>query len=621
MLDTTYAKVTGTPGPSGWTQVYEFTPDDPEKLKLRGRLFVVISTKNRDASGPEGLRPGGEVDSLVVGREIISRLQSDYFDNLEGKPFDVFKNAIEQINIEVAACAVVDGVAYSAAGRGGRVMIKRGGSLVTILDSSADVIVASGYPEDGDSLLIATHDFISGISQGIINGALENSDAEGAAEAFGQLIHSEENSGSMGATIIKFGEKKTPLTEVVPEVTTKIAIPSFDFSKSFSSIIYKFTALIPQKNIYIQPQMEDEFVSQNKKLTFSVGLILLLVLALSIGFGVRQKGINDTKNKYQGILAQAQSDVNQAINLASASPDQARSLFLDSEQKLAQIDALKVKDSKIETLRQQIESAKASVLGEYDVTPDLFSDLTLLSSGFKGDVITSSGGSVYILDKNGKRVVSIAIDTKKSKVVAGPSVIDQANDLAAYQASVFVLGNDGIYEVDSAKTKVIDKTWSGDALIAAFAGNMYVLDKSGNEIYRYAGSNNAFGDKQNWLSASTHADFANVTDWSIDGSMYVVNPNSRILKYSLGSPQSFTISGVVPEIGNADAIYADPDNQYLYLLDRAGKRVVVVDKKGHYKAQYIGDGVQNATNLIVSEANKKIILLTGDKLLSIDLKN
>jgi hypothetical protein len=169
---------------------------------------------------------------------------------------------------------------------------------------------------------------------------------------------------------------------------------------------------------------------------------------------------------------------------------------------------------------------------------------------------------------------------------------------------------------------VIDKTWGGDGLISAFAGNMYVLDKAGNQIYRYSGqTGGTFGPQQKWLSASTTANFSGAVAWGLDGAVYVLYPNSKVLKYSLGSPQNFSVSGVLPEIGNIDAINADPDNQYIYLLDKAGKRVVVVDKKGKYKAQYTGDQIAGAKSLVVSEAQKQIILLTGDKLLSITIRH
>ena len=107
----------------------------------------------------------------------------------------------------------------------------------------------------------------------------------------------------------------------------------------------------------------------------------------------------------------------------------------------------------------------------------------------------------------------------------------------------------------------------------------------------------------------------------MNGAIYVLYPQSRILKYSLGSPQSFSISGVTPEVGNIDAIYADPDNQYVYLLDKAGKRIVVIDRNGKYKAQYINDQISGVSRLMVSEEQKKIILLTGEKLLSMEIKH
>jgi len=281
----------------------------------------------------------------------------------------------------------------------------------------------------------------------------------------------------------------------------------------------------------------------------------------------------------------------------------------------------KITGEKYDDIRKKIDSSRASILGEFLATPELFLDLGLLSSGFKGDALTVSGGNIFILDKAGKRIVSIAISTKKSKVVAGPGVIDEAFDLASYEDRAFILAGDGVYEVDKQKNKVIEKSWEGKALIKAFAGNIYVLDESGNQIYRYAGVGGAFPNKTNWLSASIKADFSGVRQWVIDGAVYTLFPNSKILKYSQGSPQSFRIIGVTPEIGNVDAMFAGDDTQYIYLLDRAGKRVVVTDKKGTYKAQYLSESISGASNVIVSEADKKIILLTGDKLFSIEIRH
>jgi hypothetical protein len=480
-------------------------------------------------------------------------------------------------------------------------------------------------------MLLATKSFFEKISPGVIKAALESDSPEAAAETFAPMIHAEDGQGSLGAVVIKFDGWGEPLAELQPQTSipapknarTSEKTPSASVLKQkLAGAIGRFFKIIPRRGIYVRSGVEDEVFSQSRKLTLSVGIILLLLLVVSVGFGIRQKGINDLKKKYQGILGEAQSEVDEAISLASVNPERSRELFIDSQQKLSQIEALKVSDPKVTDLAKKIEESRGAILGEYDTSPELFLDLSLLSSGFKGDRISSSGGNIFILDKSGKRVISVAADTKKSKVVAGPTLIDLAYDLASYQDDVFILASDGVYQIGVNKTKVVDKTWSGDGLIYAFAGNLYVLDKEGNSIYRYAGlPGGTFGTQQNWLAPGTKVDFSGATSWTMDGAIYVLFPNSKILKYSLGSPQGFSVGGVIPEIGNVDAVCADPDNQYIYLLDKAGKRVVAVDKKGKYKAQYKSDQIAGATALVASEAERKIILLTGDKLLSIEIKH
>ena len=617
MLAITSSKVTATGGVSGWAQVHEFTPDNPDTLHARGRLFAVLATK--------GSQDG--IDTIALGRELIGRLHEEYFGKLEGKPYDALKNAVQKVvddfkekweGVEVAVCTFVDNIMFSAAVGGARVMISRDGGMATILASDGGVIAASGFPKNGDIILVATNAFLEKISPETLSSTLAGGSPQLASETFAPIVHEGEVGGAIAAFIMKFQDEMSPFIVSKPVVPDKPKEISVLKKVSFlASLIKK----IPERSVYLRQSMGDEVSSQSKKMTFSAGVILLVILVVSIGFGIRQKGINDLKKKYQGILATAQSEVDQAIGLASLDAEKSRELFVSSEQKLNEILSLKVTDPKVSELQQKIEESRGAILGEYDTSPILFLDLSLLSSGFNGDSLSSSGGNVFILDKVGKRIVSVAIDTKKSKVTAGPSVLDNVEGIASYQDTVYALSSDGIYEVGIGKTKVIEKTWAGEALISAFAGNLYVMDKSGNAIYRYSGlTGGTFGSQQNWLSAATTVNFANVIGWGMDGAIYALYPNARILKYSLGSPQSFSVSGAIPEIGKIDAISADPDNQYIYLLDKAGKRVVVIDKKGKYKAQYIGDEIAKATGLVVSESQKLIILLTGDKLLSIGIK-
>ena len=631
MLIQSTSKLTGTPGESGWAQIHEFVPADPEKLQKRGKLFAVISTSHAEIG----------VDTISSGRELLTRYHEEYYGKTEGKPFDVLREATQKVadefrstwgDIEIVSAAVVGNVVYTAAIGGAGVLILRNGALGKILESEKEkVIVASGFPQNADVVLLASKPFLARVPQGVIKAALSAESAQIAVESLGPMVLGEHNVGNLGAEIIMFKdeavlteprdlESEETLVSDRPQAILKTKF-SADFFKKAQASINLLLRKVPQRNIYLKAERAEEISPQSKKLTFTIAAILLALLAVSIGFGIRQKRINDLKSRYQGILTAANNEVDQAISLASVSSDKSRELFADSEQKLNQIEAMKVNDPQVDALKEKINNSRAAVLGEYLASPQMFLDLTLLSSGFKGDTIAFSGGFIYVLDRSGQRIVSVDISNKKSKVVAGPGEVSSAQGLACYEDKVYTLENDGIYEVDAGVTKVIDKSWPGDALISAFAGNMYVIDKSSSSIYRYQGSGGSFGDKQNWLASGTNVNLTDISQMAIDGSVYALSPNSQILKFAQGSPQNFSITGVVPEIGNIDAISASPDNQDLYLLDRAGGRVVVTDKKGAYIAQYVDPLISQSVGLVVSEADKKIILLTGDKLYSIDLQN
>lgn len=642
MLRIISAKVTASPGKTGWVQIHGFSPSDPDKIIKRGQLFVALSSRD----GREG------IEAIAFERELVGKLSEEYYASADSKAFDALKNATQKIvaefsvicpGLEIACCVFSNGVVYSSAFGGGKLVISRDSSLASILESQDVVITASGFPKSGDIIIVGTKSFFEKVSLMKLKDSLSNRNPESAIEELTPIIYGGNEIGTAGAIILKFSEEliihdalnseplKSPVDTKVEEIPQRemntptveqFSKPKIDLGSKVLSIFKTFSNKLPRKNIYIKQGIQDEATSQSKKLTLSVGVVLLIILSVSIIFGIRQKKINMVKKEYQNLLTEAGNEVDQAISLASVNQDQSRQLFLDSETKLARIESLKIKDQKITDLQKKIEESRAAVLGEYVANTELFLDLGLLSSGFNGDSLSSSGGFVYVLDKSGSRAVSIAIDTKKSKVVAGPTVLTSPQGIASYEDNVYVLQQDGIYDVSSGKTKVIDKTWNGDVYIYAFAGNIYVLDKSGNAILRFIGQpGGTFSTGQNWLSTSTKADFSNAVGWGLNGVVYVLYPNAKILRYSLGSPQNFSLSGVNPEIGSVDAIYADSDNQYVYLLDKAGNRVVMIDKNGKYKAQYINDQIGDATSLVVSEADKKMILLTGQKLLSIDLKN
>jgi hypothetical protein len=403
--------------------------------------------------------------------------------------------------------------------------------------------------------------------------------------------------------------------------------PQFNFTKAKTftkRVVGKafgfFGRLWPARQIRIQRPEVDQDLGRQRKTTFYVGAILLVLLLVSIGFGLVQSKAKKYRLSYAEDLTKAQTEFNQARQLFSSDLNQARLLFAGSQKRIASLIDRGITDKEVTKLAAQIKEAESQILGIYREEASLFLDLSLLTSGFKGKQLTASGGKMDVLDASNKRVVEVALDTKKTRVVAGPEQLEGISQIAAYEGTVYGLGADGVYQLGTKKEKVLEKNWEGEVKLYCYAGNLYLGDKTASLIWRYSGLNGRFGAKTNWLAPGTKIDLTGLQSGVIDGNFWLLFDPFKIMKLALGSPQRFTPTMVPDGLTSARALYSDEKQQFLYVLDPDHKRVVVLNKNGVYQAEYLADKLGEATALVVSEKEKKMIFLTGDKLYSIELK-
>ena len=642
-LDITLAKLTGSPGETSWAQVHEFAPDDAEKLKLRGRLVAVIATTNRKGKVSPDTKG---LDSVIAGRELLTRFHEEYFGSTEKTAFKALNDSVEKVinefseswgDVEIAATSIVNGVIYTACGGGGQAAIFRNGMLAKILVSKKDgPVSASGHPEEGDIFLLGTKKVFSSLSEGVIKAALESSGINEAVESLAPAVHSMEEAGNFGLVLVEFSktqavfakpdkevgsEEKTTLErkEIFSKVTEDR--PASFFQKQVKRLTSVFSRKVGEKKIYIHQRGEDEFNVQKRKITVSIGSILVVLLLVSIGFGVRQKMVRDERARYEDRLKQAQHEFEEAQGLYSLNPERARELFRNAERLVYQIRDEGVEDPELENLIVLLEESEGQVLGEYTLEPDLFLDLSILTDGFKADEVVTSGGKLYVFDKNGKKIVKIEIDTKKTEIVAGPDQVREAEGIAAYSDRAFVLSDGNIYEVSDERELAIEGEWEGDVLIYAYAGNFYVLEREASKIWRYAGIEGGFGSKQEWLAAGTEPDLTSIFNWTIDGSIWFLSETGKVFKFTRGNQDTLSFTDIVPQLSRPSAIYTNEELKSIYLLEKETGRIVVVDKEGNYQAQYFSDKIEEARGLVVSEEVGKIIIVTDERLYSINISH
>jgi len=642
-FDINLAKLTGTPGKTSWAQVHEFAPDDPEKLKLRGKLVAVIST---NFPKKETSQKTESIESVVAGRELLTRFHEEYFGNTEKTAFNALNDSVEKVitefsetwgDIEIAAASIVEGVINTACGGGGQAAIFRNGMLAKILVSKSDgPASASGHPEEDDVFLLGTKKVFSALSEGVIKAALENSGINESIESLAPAVHSMDDAGNFGLVLVEFSKTQSVFTkpekEVIPEEKTTLQRKEiFDkeseprsasfFQKQMKKVGSLFGNKPGEKKIYIRRKGEDEFNVQKRKMTVSIGSILVVLLLVSIGFGIRQKMARDEKARYEDRLNQAKHEFEEAQGLYTLDPERARELFRSAIALTSQIKDEGVEDADLENLITLIEESGGQVLGEYTLEPDLFLDLSILTDGFKADKVVASDGKLYVLDKNGKKVVEIEIETKKTEIVAGPDQVKDADGVAAYSDRVFVLSDGNIYEVSDDRELMVEGEWEGDVLISAYAGNFYVLDRGTSKVYRHAGVDGEFGSGQDWLTEGAEPDLSGIFDLTIDGSIWFLSETGKVFKFTRGNQDTLTFTDIVPNLSKPTAIYTNEELKFVYLMERETGRIIVVDKEGNYQAQYFSDKIKEARGLVVSEEVGKIIIATEDKLYTINISH
>lgn len=371
--------------------------------------------------------------------------------------------------------------------------------------------------------------------------------------------------------------------------------------------------------IFVSSDKFNEGTDQKRKTTLTVGAILLTLLVVSVGLGINQKKVTEIQKNGDIKFALASEKYEKSIS-QSIDKVEARDSFSESKKIAQELEVSGYKNDKLQELIDNLNKNEANVLGEIKVETSEFLDLTLQISGFSGTNMVSSGEEMFILDETKKDVIKVNIKTKNAKIVGNEDRVGDVISIGSYEDRFFVNRNDGIYEIDTIAKKKIERDWNDTELVYFYAGNAYLLDKDDNQIYRFAGSNQNFGSKSAWLAPGIEMDLSKTKDIVIDGSIWLLSETGKVTKLTNGNPVQITLKGITEQLEKPTAIYTNENNENVYILEKEKGRVVVITKTGEFKMQYIGESIKQADDLVVSEEEKKIILLGSSKLTYLELK-
>lgn len=610
-----YAKLVATPTDTSWSQVYN-----------AGNLFACISLTVKDAKSAEAEEESTareeEISLPRIGKEILDTLHSEFF-VLDKKTIpsisDVISKSIQHVpdavSVDVSLGFFKDNILYLFLVGRGRVIMKRQGKIGKLLENNRahkEIMTASGYLHNEDTVVLETNQFAADITDATLASALELELPNDIAEALSPALHEKADGGQAAIIVVYHGVSGSAshediagpapmLHETLPEEDTQIHQkdePNHDNDheyeeeeeevdeprKKFSLPSLAIVSNVRERISAVR-MPEGLKLSHTRKLFLSITIILILLLVGSIFFTKKKQADEQRQQQFQAVYEPAQKKYEDGKALEILNKDVSNQNYIEAKQLLAanaaNFPAGSEEANKIQDLLKQIDSELAD------------SGSSQSANAKEAEVPANSLLAVEKANKEGKGFTQ-----------------DENNVYFVTDKAIF-----SVSKSSGSKSEIIknNNTW-GDAVgIAAYFGNLYVLDRD-KGIIKFAaggyGQSSYFKDNPSMTSAK---------DLAIDSSIWVLMQDGTVQKYTSGAAEGYKTPKLEKSMNNPAKIFTDANTSNLYILDRGNSRVVRIAKEDSSNSSYSSQIIQSARDFEVKEKEKKILILSGDKTYEIAL--
>ena len=572
-------------------------------------------------------------DAFTKGRQILSELSDFYFD-FEGSPSEKLNATSEEVKgkfpeeeYSLLLSSISGKVLYllsggNPAGKGDiEVHLKRNEKLSSLLSLGSESQLISGFLQEGDRLLLSTKSLVNFLGEDLSK-SLDLSTGDFEQEITDRIGSTQVEQQSLaGLAIEMVGE--TQEKEVIPGIEEEQRDPYQESSAEekgniFGKALSVFGGVLNFIKNYFPKSGRGRLI-----------LAVLLILIIASGVGVKIKASKDAEAQAQfnQYLQSAKDDFNGAKGLASLNPVEAKSKLDSSLGNVDKAIAIKPKNTEALDLKKQIEGESGSILKQSEVSDfPVFLDLDLVKSNFRASQMSLSSGKLLLLDSSVGTLISIDIAKKSNQILAGKEQLGDAALATLNGTTAFIYSGDkGILKIDTSSKKVTTALKTDDNLgevkdIYGFASNIYVLDAGKNMVWKYLATSDGYSTSREYFTKGTTADLKDALRMQIESSIYILKSGGEILRFTKGDKDNFGYSGLPSGVKDPKSIFVSSDTDDFYVLDSGNSRLLILTKTGTYKGTITGAGFANASDLVVDEKGKKVYLLEGSKIYSVDLK-
>lgn len=554
-------------------------------------------------------------DAFTRGRQTLSEISDAYFDfefSPSQKLSEAFKLIVEKLqdaaNFDLVLSSV-SGKALYLIGRGEvEVYLKRDAKVSQLLSVGAPADLISGFLQKGDRIFFATKNLTTHLSGDIPK--IMDLSTDSFEEEISNRVSSGgfEKDGLSGLLLEISQDNEKKENEIIPLLDQE---EKAEYSKG--GVLEKLV------KVY-------QFIPKTNKGKLILGIVLILIIVTGVSFQFKAARDRTKSEQFDQALAQARNDFDAAKGLSSLNPKESKSKLDSAINNLNKALSLKAENTQALDLKNQISQQASSILQQFSVSEfPLFLDPGLIKKGFSADKMSLSVGEILLLDSNTETLIAINLSKKSNRILAGESQLGKAEYASINGEMAFVYSYDkGIIRVDSNKeiatVAKTDEDWGKITDITAFASNIYLLDTTKGQIWKYLPTTDGYSDKREYLTKATKADLANAIRVQIESSVYVLLKDGQLLRFTRGEKDNFSYDGLPSGVKDPKSFFVSSDSDNLYLLDSGNSRVLILTKIGGYKGQINGSKFATSTDLVVDEKGKKVYLLEGSKIYTVDLK-
>lgn len=262
--------------------------------------------------------------------------------------------------------------------------------------------------------------------------------------------------------------------------------------------------------------------------------------------------------------------------------------------------------------------------------------------------VVVGGDSLYVLDKGKNEVYRLIMSSlgDSAKPAEQPTVVKKAQQVGDHVVSDLLdmawvggagnqrskllvldtagglIGYDSTYGASNLPLGGQDK-WQQPRLVMGYGGNLYIVDSKGNQIWRYRpGAKGYEGAPEPYFASGSPTDLTGVQAIAIDGSVWLLFPDGRLLKFLAGEAQPFIPKGPPGTPKSPVDVAAPLEGDRLYVADAGTGRIVEYSKDGTLNRQLRpreGDILKDVRSIYLDESASALYILTGNRLYKANL--